>query len=285
MYCSLIKHTLTHYDSTFRYQVLYDIVIESNLGKLDFDTAIKRVMGNVNGAGELVAMHILAVLSLTGNCINRDFLRNATLGQACKKQVRDKIFSGQNVTPSQMKSAMKGVVRKMGLSAFMVENLLCEALRPKPGFDTFHPEQSISFLEDDTDNIVCVTGDKVEIRSVEDDLCKLQQLPTFDQIVPEWKWWTAPQGVRGIHDWFVKSCKERDIDPSSLFIRPHTNAKVCQSQQHIWRHYLNKVGKKEGKAKWKADESLKILHPNPEREAKKGRLTTVTNYLSGGLHI
>jgi hypothetical protein len=100
MYCLLINHTLTHYDSTFHYQVLYDIVIESNLGKLDFDTAIKRVMGNVDGAGELVAMHILAVLSLTGNCINRDFLRNATLGQACKKQVREKIFSGQNVTPS-----------------------------------------------------------------------------------------------------------------------------------------------------------------------------------------
>jgi hypothetical protein len=245
MYCSLIKHTLTNYDLTFRYQVLYDIVIKSNLGKLDFDTAIKRVMANVDGAGKLVAMHILAVLSLTGNCINRDFLRNATLGQACKKQVREKIFGGQNVNPSQMKSALKGGVRKMGLSAFMVENLLCEALRLKPGFDTFHPEQSISFLEDDTDNIVCVTGDKkVEIRSVEDDLRKLQRLPTFDRIVSEWKWWTAPQGGRGIHDWFVQSCMEQDIDPSSLFIRPQTNAKVCQSQQHIWRHYLNKVGKK-----------------------------------------
>jgi hypothetical protein len=97
----------------------------------------------------------------------------------------------------------------------------------------------------------------------------IRKLPTFDQIVPEWKWWTAPQGGRGIHDWFVQSCKEQDIDPSSLFVRPHTNAKVCPSQQHIWRHYLNKVGKKEGKAKWKAEKSLKILHPNPERQAKK----------------
>ena len=163
--------------------------------------------------------------------------------------------------------------------------LLCEALRLKPGFDTFHPEQSISFLEDDTDNIMCVTGDKVEIRSVEDDLRELQQLPTFDRIVPEWKWWMAPQGGRGIHDWFVQSCKEQDIDPSSLFIHPHTNAKVYQSQEHIWRHYLTKVGKKEGKAKWKADESVKILYPNAERQAKKGHPSRVTNHLSGGLHI
>ena len=82
MYCSLIKHTLSHYDLSFHYQVLYGIVIESNKGNLDFDNAIKRVMGNVHGVGELVAMHLLAVLSLTGNCINRDILRNATLGQA-----------------------------------------------------------------------------------------------------------------------------------------------------------------------------------------------------------
>ena len=99
MYYSLIKHTLTHYDLSFCYQVLYGIVIESNNGNLDFDNTIKRLMGNVDGVGKLVAMHLLAVLSLTGNCINRDYLRNATLGQACKKQVREKIFSGQKVTP------------------------------------------------------------------------------------------------------------------------------------------------------------------------------------------
>jgi hypothetical protein len=103
-----------------------------------------------------------------------------------------------------MKSALKGVVRKIKLSAFMVENLLCKALCPKPGFDTFHPEQSISFLVDDTDNIACVTGDKVEITSVEDSRRELQQLPTYDQIVPEWKWWEAPLGGRGMHDWFVQ---------------------------------------------------------------------------------
>ena len=115
---------------------------------------------SVHGAGELVAMHILAVLTLTGNCINRDFLRMATLGQGCRKQLREKIFQNEMVTSGQMKTGLKGVVRKMGLSPFMVENLLCEALWSKPGYNTFHPSQSIFFLVDDMDNKLCVNVDK-----------------------------------------------------------------------------------------------------------------------------
>jgi hypothetical protein len=270
---------------SFGYQVLYGIVVDSNNGNLDFDNAIKRVMTYVHGVGELVAMHLLAILSLTGNCINRDFLRNATLGQACKKNVREKLFSGQKISACQMKSALKGVVRKMGLSAFMVENLLCEALRPKQGFDTFHPEQSISFLEDGTDNIVCVSGDNVEIRSVEHDRHELEKLPMFDRIDPDWKWWTAPQGGRGIHDWFVQHCKEQRIDPLSLFVLPHTNAKNNPSREQIWKHYLSKIGKKERKAKWKEDETVEILHHNSGRHAKRGRPSWVIDNRTGELHI
>jgi hypothetical protein len=264
---------------------LYGIVIESNRGHLDFENAIKKVTVNIKGAGDLVATHLLAVLSLTGNCTNRDFLRNATLGQACKKQVREKIFNGIKVTPCQMKSGLKGVVRKMKLTPFMVENLLCEALRPQPGFDTFHPSQSISFLEDDTDDIVCVTGDMIVFRSAEYDESELQKLPTYDKIVPEWMWWEAPQGRRGMHEWYVQCCKDRDIDPSSLFIRPHTNAKVNQSQELIWRLYVTEVERKEGKGKWQADVAVKEQYPKQKRQVKKGRRSRVPNVLSRELHI
>lgn len=232
--------------------MLYDIVIETNRGDLDFEQAVKKLTGTIYGVGELVAMHLLAVLTLMGNCINRDFLRNATLGQACKKKVREKIFPNQMVTSSQMKTGMKGVVRKMGLSAFMVENLLCEALRPKPGFDTFHPSQSISFLEDNTDNIVCVTGEMVEFRSVEDDMHVLDGLPTSDWVFPMYQWWKHPKGEKGIHVWFVNFCKQQKIDPTSLIIRPHINAKGNQSPELIWRDYVLLMEKKKGRerAKW-----------------------------------
>lgn len=60
-----------------------------NSGELDFDQALKLLSDNVQGAGALVSMHILSVLTLTGNCINRDFLGKATLGEACKKHVRE----------------------------------------------------------------------------------------------------------------------------------------------------------------------------------------------------
>jgi hypothetical protein len=243
------------------------------------------VTGNIKGAGDLVAMHLLAVLALMGNCINRDFLRNATLGQACKKQVWEKIFNGLNVTPCQMKSGLKGVVRKMKLTPFMMENLLCEALRPQPGFDTFHPSQSISFLEDDTDDIVCVTGDMIILRSAEYDQRQLQQLPTKDKIVPDWMWWEAPQGERGMHDWFVQCCTDQEIDPSSLFVRPHNNAKVKQTPLQIWRHYVTGVEKKEGNGKCNADVTVKEQDPKQERQVKKGRRGRGPNLLSRELHI
>jgi len=228
-------------------------VIECNKGDLNFEQAIKKMTDSVHGAGELVAMHILAVLTLTGNCINRDFLRMATLGQGCRKQLREKIFPNEMVTSGQMKTGLKGVVRKMGLSPFMVENLLCEALRQKPGYDTFHPSQSIFFLEDCTDNIVCVNGDKVEFRTVEDDMGVLDQLPTCDGVIPCYPWWKAPKGAKGIHMWFVKLCKGKKIDPTSLIIRPYLNAKVNQSPQLIWRHYVELMEKNDAKGNGKME--------------------------------
>jgi hypothetical protein len=53
--------------------------MKTNKGKIDFDVAMKTLTGNVKGAGELNAMHVMAVLTLTGNCVNCDFLRRATL--------------------------------------------------------------------------------------------------------------------------------------------------------------------------------------------------------------
>jgi hypothetical protein len=67
-----------------------------------------------------------------------------------------------------------------------VEILLCESLRHKQGFDTFHPSQSLYFLDEPTDNIVCV-GSRgiVQVRSLDDDRKALAELvPLIDRVVP-----------------------------------------------------------------------------------------------------
>jgi hypothetical protein len=110
-----------------------------NDGEIDYDIAIKTLISNVKGAQELNAMHVMAVLTLTGNCVNRDFLRRATLTEPCKKQGVKSLFPNNDISSSQMKRALLGVVRRLDLSEFIVENLLCESVRKKDGFDTFHP--------------------------------------------------------------------------------------------------------------------------------------------------
>ena len=163
---------------------MHDIVIKTNNGEINFDVAMKTLTGNVHGAGELIAMHVMAVLTLTGNCVNREFLRRATLSQSCKKQAMERMFPNFVVTPSQMKRSLNGVVCRLGLSEFIVENLLCESVRPKQGFDTFHPSQSITFLEEDTNNILCVSGGIIKSRTVEYDRQVLAELPDKDRVVP-----------------------------------------------------------------------------------------------------
>jgi hypothetical protein len=70
------------------------------------------------------------------------------------------MFPNFDISPSQKKRALNGVVRRMGLSEFIIENLLCESVRKKQGFDTFHPSQSIVYLDEDTNNILCLSGGK-----------------------------------------------------------------------------------------------------------------------------
>jgi hypothetical protein len=60
--------------------------MKTNKGEIDFDEAINTLTEKVKGAADLSAMHVMAVLTLTGNCVSHDFLRRATLTEQCKKQ-------------------------------------------------------------------------------------------------------------------------------------------------------------------------------------------------------
>jgi hypothetical protein len=100
--------------------------MKTNKGKIGFNVAMKTVTGNVKGARELNAMHVMAVLTLTGNCVN--FLRRATLTEPCKKQGMASFFPNNDINPSQMKRALDGVIRHMDLPEFIVENLFCESM-------------------------------------------------------------------------------------------------------------------------------------------------------------
>jgi hypothetical protein len=88
--------------------------MKTNQGEINFNVAIKTLTGKVQGARELTAMHVMVVLTLTGNGINRDFLRRATLTEPCKKQAVSKMFPNFEISPSQMKRALNGVVCHMG---------------------------------------------------------------------------------------------------------------------------------------------------------------------------
>jgi hypothetical protein len=63
-------------------------------------------------------------------------------------------------------------------------------------------------------------------RTEEDDRRVLAKLPDEDVVVPFFPWWKAQSGINGIHDWYVKLCeKVLSVEPHSLVIRPHVNAK------------------------------------------------------------
>jgi hypothetical protein len=234
------------------HQVLYQVVIKANNKDIGFDEALKIISDSVNGAGTLMSMHVLSVLTLTGNCLNRDFLRRASLTDACKKNVREKLFPGQEITQTQMKTALNGVVRKLGMSEYLVENLLCESIRKEPGFDTFHPSQSIFFLDENTDNIYCVSSSGiVEERSEEDDQRKLSELPLNDCVVPYHQWWKAKVGMDGVHEWYLNDCREKGVDPKSIIMRPHVNS--SNGKKHntddVWDRYIRQINRQKNKGK------------------------------------
>jgi hypothetical protein len=215
--------------------------MKTNKGKIDFDVAMKTLTGNVKGAGELNAMHVMAVLTLTGNCVNRDFLRRATLTELCKKQAMSSMFPNFDISPSQMKRALDGVVRHMGLSEFIIENLICESVRQKQGFDTFHPSQSITYLDEPTNNILCLSGGKEMSRTEEDDQRGLAELPEEDRIPPLFPWWKAKLGIQGIHNWYVELCRKGMVEPQDFVISPHVNAQKKESKETVWNKYIKRI--------------------------------------------
>jgi hypothetical protein len=215
--------------------------MKTNKGEIDFNVAMKTLTGNVKGAGQLNAMHVMAVLTLTGNCVNRDFLRRATFSESCKKQAMARMFPKFDIHPSQMKRALNGVVRRMGLSEFIIENLLCESVRTEQGYDTFHPSQSVTYLEEDTNNILCVSGGEIMLRTVEDDRRVLAKLPDKDRVVPVFPWWLAKSGMEGIHVWFLELCQKVSVDPELFTIRPHLNAKSFVSEKEVWNKYIKRL--------------------------------------------
>jgi hypothetical protein len=199
--------------------------MKTNKGKIDFDVAMKTRTGKVQGAGELAVTHVMAVLTLTGNCINPDFLRRPTLTEPCEKQAMSRWFLNFNISPSQMKRALNRVVCHMGLSKFILENLLCESVRPKQGFNTFHPSHLITYLDEHTNNILCLSGGKRMSRTEEDNRQVLAKLPDEDRLVPLFLWWQAKSGILGIREWLVELCKKVRVEPQLFVIHPHVNAK------------------------------------------------------------
>ena len=90
-------------------------------------------------------------------------------------------------------------------------------------------------------------------------------------IIPKYPWWNAPKGGKGIHMWFVKLCKGKKIDPTSLIIQPYINAKVNQSPELIWRHYVEGMEKNEAKGNGKMDATLTKLNQKKHNEKKRLR--------------
>jgi hypothetical protein len=215
--------------------------MKTNKGEINFNVAMKTLTGKVQGAGELTAMHVMAVLTLTGNYVNCDFLRRATLSESCKKQAMGRMFPNFDINPSQMKRALNGVVRRMGLSEFILENLLCESMRPKQGFDTFHPSQSITYLDEHTNNILCLSGGEIMSRTEEDDRQVLAELPDKDRVVPVFPWWQAKSGMEGIHVWFLELCQKVSVGPQFFVIRPHLNAQKFESEEEVWNKYIKQL--------------------------------------------
>jgi hypothetical protein len=79
-------------------------------------------------------------------------------------------------------------------------------------------------------------------RTEEHDRRVLTQLPDKDKIVPLFPWWKAKSGILGIHDWYIKLCwKVLRVEPHSLVIRPHVNAKKQVSEEEIWKKYTKRL--------------------------------------------
>jgi hypothetical protein len=216
-------------------------VRRANNDEIGFDEALKIISERVDGAGKLMSMHILSVLTLTGNCFNREFLRRATLSDACSKQVRDKLFPGEQIKPAQMKTALNGVVRSSGMSESMVENLLCESLRTRDGYDTFHPSQKIYYLDEPTDNIISVGSNLMvtEVRSEDNDRKSIASIPWNDRVEPHYKWWKASSRKKEIHDLYLYLCEKRGVDPKSVIVRPHLQGNMSNGE--VWEKYLRKM--------------------------------------------
>jgi hypothetical protein len=131
-------------------------------------------------------------------------------------------FSLNNdINPSQMKRALDGVVHHMDLPEFIIENLFCESVWKKEGFDTFHPSQLITYLDEPMNNILCLSGGTRMSRTEEHDRRVLAQLPDEDGIAPLFPWWKAKLGILGIHYWYVKLCwKVLRVKPQSCNLSP-----------------------------------------------------------------
>lgn len=120
--------------------------------------------------------------------------------------MRDHLFQGERVTLAQIKMApLNRVVWKLRLLEYMVENLLCKALRSKQGFDTFHPSQLIFFLDEAMDNIVCVSSHDgiVKVRSLQNDHKTLEGLPTSQQLCGSILSMVENKDGDGKHTWIV----------------------------------------------------------------------------------
>jgi hypothetical protein len=121
-------------------------------------------------------------------------------------------------------------------------------------------------LEEDTNNILCVTGGKIKSRSVEDDRQVLAKLPDKDRVVPLFPWWQAKSGMEGIHIWFLELCEEVSIDPELIVIRPHLKAKKFVSEKDIWNKYIKRLQVQQGKGKKDIAKITKITVQEREKD-------------------
>jgi hypothetical protein len=97
-------------------------------------------------------------------------------------------------------------------------------------------------LDEHTNNILCLSGGTRMSRSEEDDRRVLAQLPDEDRIVPLFPWWKAQSGIWGINDWYVKLCRKvLRVEPHSLVICPHVNAKQQVNEEEIWKKYTKRL--------------------------------------------
>jgi hypothetical protein len=106
-------------------------------------------------------------------------------------------------------------------------------VQKKEGFDTFHPSQLITYLDEDTNNILCLNRGKRMSRTEEDDRQVLAKLPEEERLVPLFPCWQAKSGIIGIHEWFVELCQKVRVKPQRFVTRPHVNAKKRRLKKRL----------------------------------------------------